>query len=104
MASWEQALIEAMTRVAGGENPIQNIDHEAKVIEIKRDARIEPSILRRIEQAVEELGIGYSVEQLTKQASARLVPPLINSNITRALRSGVNLRRTIILLLSSWAS
>ena len=54
-----------MTRVAGGENPIQDIDHEAKVIEIKRDARIEPSILRRIEQAVEEFGIGYRVEQLT---------------------------------------
>ncbi len=65
MASWEQALIEAMTRVAGGENPIQNIDHEAKVIEIKRDARIEPSTLRGIEQVVEELGIGYRVEQLT---------------------------------------
>jgi hypothetical protein len=46
-------------------NPIQNIDHEAKVIQIKRDARIEPSILRRIEQAAEELGIGYRVEQLT---------------------------------------
>jgi predicted Ser/Thr protein kinase len=65
MASWEQALIAAVTRVAGGENPIQNIDHEAKVIEIKRDARIEPSILRGIEQVVEELGIGYRVEQLT---------------------------------------
>jgi hypothetical protein len=65
MASWEQALIAAVTQVAGGENPIQNIDHEAKVIQIKRDARIERSILRRIEQAVEEIGIGYSVEQLT---------------------------------------
>ena len=65
MASWEQDLIEAMTRVAGGENPIQNIDHEAKVIEIKRDVRIEPSTLRGIEQVVEELGIGYRVEQLT---------------------------------------
>ena len=65
MASWEQALIEAMTRVAGGENPIQNIDREAKVIEIKRNARVDPSILRRIEQAVEELGISYRVEQLT---------------------------------------
>jgi hypothetical protein len=57
MASWEQALIAAVTQVAGGENPIQNIDHEAKVIQIKRDARIEPSVLRRIEQAVEELGL-----------------------------------------------
>jgi predicted Ser/Thr protein kinase len=47
MASWEQALTEAMTQVAGGENPIQNIDHEAKVIEIKHDARIEPSVLGR---------------------------------------------------------
>jgi hypothetical protein len=65
MASWEQDLIAAMTRVAGGENPIQNIDHEAKVSEIKCDVRIEPSILRRIEQAVEEIGIGYRVEQLT---------------------------------------
>jgi predicted Ser/Thr protein kinase len=65
MASWEQALIEAMTRVAGREDPIQNIDHEAKVIQIKRDARIDPAILRGIEQAVEELGIGYRVEQLT---------------------------------------
>ena len=52
-------------RVAGGVNPIQNIDHEAKVIEIKRDVRIEPSTLRGIEQVVEELGIGYRVEQLT---------------------------------------
>jgi predicted Ser/Thr protein kinase len=65
MASWEQALIAAVTQVAGGENPIQNIDHEAKVIEIKRDARIDPSVLRRTEQAVEELGIGYRLEQLT---------------------------------------
>jgi hypothetical protein len=65
MASWEQALIEAVTRASGGGNPIQNIDHEARVIEIKRDARIDPSILRSIERAVEELGIGYRVEQLT---------------------------------------
>ena len=65
MASWEQGLIAAATRAAGGENPIQNINHEVKVIEIKHDARVEPSILRRIEQAVEELGIGYRVEQLT---------------------------------------
>ncbi len=65
MASWEQALIEAATRAAGGENPIQNIDHEAKVIEIKRDARLEPSTLRNIERAVEGLGIGYRVEQLS---------------------------------------
>jgi hypothetical protein len=65
MANWEQALIAAVTQVAGGENPIQNVDHEAKVIQIKRDARIEPSILRSIERAVEELGIGYRVEQLT---------------------------------------
>jgi hypothetical protein len=65
MASWEQDLIAAVTQVAGGENPIQNIDHEAKVIEIKRDARIEPAILRGIEQVVEELGTGYRVEQLT---------------------------------------
>jgi hypothetical protein len=65
MASWEQALTAAVTQVAGGVNPIQNIDHEAKVIEIKRDVRIEPSTLRGIEQVVEELGIGYRVEQLT---------------------------------------
>jgi hypothetical protein len=65
MASWEQALIAAVTQVVGGENPIQNIDHEAKVIEIKRDARVDPAILRGIEQVVEELGIGYRVEQLT---------------------------------------
>jgi hypothetical protein len=65
MASWEQALIEAVSQVAGGENPIQNIDHEAQVIELKRDASIDPSILRSIERAVEELGIGYRVEQLT---------------------------------------
>jgi hypothetical protein len=65
MASWEQALIAAVTQVAGGENPIQNIDHEAKVIEIKCGARVDPAILRGIEQAVEELGIGYRVEQLT---------------------------------------
>jgi predicted Ser/Thr protein kinase len=65
MASWEQALIAAVTQVAGGENPIQNIDHEAKVIEIKRDARVDPAVLRGTEQVVEELGIGYRVEQLT---------------------------------------
>jgi hypothetical protein len=65
MASWEQALIEAATRAAGGENPIENIDHEAKVIEIKADAKVEPSTLRNIEQAVQDLGIGYRVEQLT---------------------------------------
>ncbi len=65
MANWEQTLIAAVTRDAGGENPIQNIDHEAKVIEIKQDARVEPSVLRRIEEAVEELRIGYRVEQLT---------------------------------------
>jgi len=65
MASWEQTLIAAVTLAAGGENPIQGIDHEAKVIEIKRDARVGPSTLRRIEQAVKELGIGYRVEQLT---------------------------------------
>jgi hypothetical protein len=65
MASWEQALIEAVTRVAGGENPIQNIDHEAKVIEVRRDATVEPSTLRNIERAVRELGIGYRVEQLS---------------------------------------
>ncbi len=65
MASWEPALIAAVTRAVGGENPIQNIDHEAKVIEIKRDARVEPSTLRAIEQAVEQLGIGYRVEQVT---------------------------------------
>jgi hypothetical protein len=64
MASWERALVEAATQAAGGENPIENIDHESKVIEIKRDARIEPSVLRTIERAVEELGIGYRVEQL----------------------------------------
>ena len=65
MASWEQALIEAATKAAGGENPIQNINHEAKVIEIKRDARIEPSTIRNIERGVEGLGIGYRVEQLS---------------------------------------
>jgi len=58
-------LIAAVTLAVGGENPIVNVDHEAKVIEIKRDARVGPSTLRRIEQAVEELGIGYRVEQLT---------------------------------------
>ncbi len=65
MASWEQTLIATATRAAGGENPIQNIDHEAKVIEIKRNVRLEPSTLRGIEQAVEQLGIGYRVEQLS---------------------------------------
>ena len=65
MASGEQALIEAATQAAGGENPIQNINHEAKVIEIKRDARIEASTLRNIERGVEGLGIDYRVEQLS---------------------------------------
>jgi hypothetical protein len=31
----------------------------------QRDARIDPSTLRSIERAVEELGIGYRVEQLS---------------------------------------
>jgi hypothetical protein len=65
MASWEQALIEAATEVAGGENPIENIDHQARVIEIKADAKVEPSTLRNIEQAVQDLGIGYRVVQLS---------------------------------------
>jgi hypothetical protein len=65
MASWEQALIEAATQAAGGGNPIENIDHEARVIEIKADAKVEPSTLKNIEQAVQDLGIGYRVEQLS---------------------------------------
>ena len=64
MASWEPALVAAITRAVGGENPIETIDHEAKVIEIKRDARVEPSVLRNIEQEVRKLGIGYRIEQL----------------------------------------
>ena len=46
MASWEPALVAAITRAVGGDNPIERIDHEAKVIEIKRDARVGPSVLR----------------------------------------------------------
>ena len=65
MASWEPALVAAITRAVGGENPIENIDHEAKVIEIKRDARVEPSVLRDIERVVGKLGIGYRIEQLS---------------------------------------
>jgi hypothetical protein len=65
MASWEPALVAAITRAVGGENPIEKIDHEAKVIEIKRDARVEPSVLRDIEREVGKLGIGYRVEQLS---------------------------------------
>ena len=64
MASWEPALIEAITRAVGGENPIETIDHEAKVIEIKRDARVEPSVLRDIEREVGKLGRGVRREQL----------------------------------------
>ncbi len=64
MASWEPALIAAITRAVGGKNPIENIDHEAKVLEIKRDARVEPSVLRDIEREVGLLGIGYRIEQL----------------------------------------
>ena len=45
MASWEPTLVAAITRAAGGENPIEKIDHEAKVIEIKRDARVDPSFV-----------------------------------------------------------
>ena len=63
MASWEPNLIEAVTR-AVGENPIENIEHEAKVIEIKRDARVEPSVFRDIEREIWKLGIGYNIEQL----------------------------------------
>ncbi len=65
MASWEPALVAAITRAVGGENPIENIDHEAKVIEIKRDARVEPFVLRDIEREVGKLGIGYRIEQLS---------------------------------------
>ncbi len=65
MASWEPALVEAITRAVGGENPIETIDHEAKVIEIKRDAKVEPSVLGEIEQEVGKLGIGYRIEQLS---------------------------------------
>jgi len=63
MASWESNLIEAVTR-AVCENPIENIEHEAKVIEIKRDARVEPSVLRDIEREIWKLGIGHRIEQL----------------------------------------
>ena len=64
MASWEPALVEAITRAMGGENPIETIDHKAKVIEIKRDAKVEPYVLREMEQEVGKLGIGYRIEQL----------------------------------------
>ena len=50
MASWEPTLIES--HAGPGENPIENIDHGAKVIEIKPDAKIEPPILRSIENLV----------------------------------------------------
>jgi len=39
-----------------------------------------------------------------RQASARLLAPLISSSTTRAFDSGVNLRRTAMLLPSSWTS
>ncbi len=65
MASWEPALVAAITRAVGGDNPIERIDHEAKVIEIKRDARVDPSVLRAIEREVGTLGIGYRIEQLS---------------------------------------
>ena len=65
MASWEPALIAAIANASGGENPIETIDHQAKVIEIKRDARVDAAVLRSIERAVEALGIGYRVEQLS---------------------------------------
>ncbi len=65
MENWEPPLVEAITRAVGGENPIETIDHEAKVIEIKRDAKVEPSVLREIEREVGTLGIGYRIEQLT---------------------------------------
>ncbi len=65
MASWEPALIAAIAKATGGENPIETIDHQAKVIEIKRDARVDAAVLRSIERAVEALGIGYRVEQLS---------------------------------------
>ncbi len=70
MASWEPALVAAITRAVGGENPIETIDHEAKVIEIKRDARVEPSVLRNIEREVGKLGIGYRIR------AARLGAPI----------------------------
>ena len=50
-AGWEQTLIAAVTLAAGGENPIQNIDHEAKVIEIKaanKDAVLVPFMISMI--------------------------------------------------------
>ena len=50
MASWEPALVAAKTRAVGGENPIETINHEAKVIEIKRyHACPPPSVLFGLE-------------------------------------------------------
>lgn len=74
MVSRERALSEAAIQAAGGENPVENIDHEAKVVETKRSARVEPSPLRSFERAVWVLGIGYRVEQLSLCLLAHPLP------------------------------
>jgi hypothetical protein len=63
MASWEPALRAAVRQLTGGQDIIERIDHDQKVIEIKLDV-IDPSLLRGIEEAVNPAP-DYRVEQLT---------------------------------------
>ena len=65
MASWERGLIAELTRLAGGENPVEKIDYEGKLIVIKSDARLEPEVLRWADQEVSRVAAGYRVVQLT---------------------------------------
>jgi hypothetical protein len=64
MTSWEPALRAAIRQLAGGRDIIERIDHDEKIIEIKLDV-IDPSLLRGIEEAVNQVAPGYRVEQLT---------------------------------------
>jgi hypothetical protein len=64
MENWEPALRAAVRQLTGGEDIIERIDHDDKVIEIKLDV-IEPSLLRGVEEAVNQVAPGYRVEQLT---------------------------------------
>ena len=64
MENWEPALRAAVRQLTGGQDIIERIDHDEKVIEIKLDVT-DPSLLRGIEAAVDQVAPGYRVEQLT---------------------------------------
>ena len=61
MRDWKNELIKMVTLV-GGESPIESIDDENKVIQVKSEA--DGLTVRRIEEAVRQMGIEYEVRQL----------------------------------------